>query len=405
MKERANAGRRELVEEAFESQLAAHCVAPRKDPDSGHLIRCGSRIGAVCPSCSALYRGDWARIVRSGMVDEEGRLVRGYRFLLVTLTAPSFGRVHSRIIGEEGLPKVCAPGACHRRHGKHDPQVGAPLDSVAYDFAGQMTFNQAMPRLFVNTVARWRRSLGVRLDFVAVTEPQLRCVTHLHALVRVPAGTECEDELIKSAREATRTTWDNATVRWGEQIDVQLIAAAEGTQSAVSTVRYLLKATAYTLKSIDTYTRRQSDMARQIGGFARYEFVCGPECGAWVCECCKVGEISQCEGQCSGPISPSRCKEVIHKRVSGSQKPITYSRGSKADGLPGWSLTGLTRTKLQQQRRDFRAASSDDANETDVSRNVEAALRRAERLRRQMESRKRIPSTETKSGRRVFRGA
>lgn len=68
------------------------CSRPVKTAD-GFLVRCGSRRVAVCPSGAEMVRGDWAAIARSGVFDPPAG--KRFRFYLLTLTAPSFGRVHS----------------------------------------------------------------------------------------------------------------------------------------------------------------------------------------------------------------------------------------------------------------------------------------------------------------------
>src|SRR5262245_61512112 len=60
------------------------------------FARCKNRRASVCPSCSQLYAGDTWRLVHAGIVGvDETLLLGGNPMVFVTLTAPSFGPVHS----------------------------------------------------------------------------------------------------------------------------------------------------------------------------------------------------------------------------------------------------------------------------------------------------------------------
>src|SRR4051812_23189017 len=69
-----------------------------REPD-GPLLKCGgNRREAVCPSCARTYRGDAFQLVASGMRGGKGvpETVTEHPMVFLTLTAPSFGPVHSR---------------------------------------------------------------------------------------------------------------------------------------------------------------------------------------------------------------------------------------------------------------------------------------------------------------------
>jgi replication initiator protein RepSA len=51
----------------------------------------------------------------------------------VTLTPPSFGRVHNRAFSSTGKALRCP---CGERHHEHDPRIGGPVDPDTYDYVG-----------------------------------------------------------------------------------------------------------------------------------------------------------------------------------------------------------------------------------------------------------------------------
>jgi uncharacterized Zn-finger protein len=86
-------GRRLLVD-ASTGRIVDHLDTA----DTGHPVgvRCRNRRGAVCPACSALYRLDAFHVFAAGLRGgkDTPALVADHPRLFVTLTAPSFGRVH-----------------------------------------------------------------------------------------------------------------------------------------------------------------------------------------------------------------------------------------------------------------------------------------------------------------------
>ncbi|MGH2941353.1 MAG: replication initiator [Solirubrobacteraceae bacterium] len=68
------------------------------EPDRALMVRCGNRREAWCPSCAYEYRGDMWQLVYAGLaggrrgVPESGA---GRPQVFATLTAPSFGAVHT----------------------------------------------------------------------------------------------------------------------------------------------------------------------------------------------------------------------------------------------------------------------------------------------------------------------
>jgi hypothetical protein len=119
-------------------------------------VACGNRREAVCPSCSAVYKRDARQLVRAGLAGGKGipETIAAHPCVFVTLTAPSFGPVHSRRTrGKTVLPcrprrdanaRRCPHGrdvSCPTRHVETDPWLGQPMCSDCYDYEAAVLFN------------------------------------------------------------------------------------------------------------------------------------------------------------------------------------------------------------------------------------------------------------------------
>src|SRR4051812_22657616 len=62
------------------------------------LVACGNRRATACPSCAETYRGDAWQLIAAGLSGGKGvpAEIADRPRVFVTLTAPSFGPVHSR---------------------------------------------------------------------------------------------------------------------------------------------------------------------------------------------------------------------------------------------------------------------------------------------------------------------
>ena len=117
---------------AWERQLAADCTCSHPiqlrsrtdmiDLGTGELaplygevsVACGNRREAVCPACSAVYKRDARQLVRAGLAGGKGipETITAHPCVFATLTAPSFGPVHSRRMrGKTALPCRSPPRA------------------------------------------------------------------------------------------------------------------------------------------------------------------------------------------------------------------------------------------------------------------------------------------------------
>jgi hypothetical protein len=245
-------------------------------------VACKDRRHIICPSCSYLYKLDAWILVSSGLVGGKGipEVVGAHPRLFVTMTAPSFGSVHT--IGANGRCVTrqregstrCLHGlatSCTEFHKEDDARLGSPLCSECFDFQGAVLWNAHVSRLWNNTVQLLRRSLAkvggvpqsnlkdlAQLHYLKVAEVQRRGLIHIHSVVRVD-GPEWIDAdppdwltagiLAKVIREAVKRTsavrLDGRTVRWGRILDVRdLGLTADDARKVASYVaKYSIKTT------------------------------------------------------------------------------------------------------------------------------------------------------------------
>ena len=238
----------------------------RTEPDGVAYLRCGNRRAAVCPSCSHEYQGDMWHLLYAGTaggIKDVPDTVGSHPLDFVTLTAPSFGRVHTT----RGPRRPChprhgrqatfcphgRPERCPRIHRDDDTDLGTPLCSECYDYAGQVAFNWHAPELWRRFTITLRRRLADRLaiprtqlcehvtvSFAKVAEFQRRGVVHFHALVRLdgpgdgyPAPAmpvtvaQLADAIRAAAAEANVSTepytrgGPNWELRFGAQLDIR----------------------------------------------------------------------------------------------------------------------------------------------------------------------------------------
>jgi len=178
-------------------------------------VACGNRREIVCPSCSQVYKRDARQLVRAGLAGGKGipETITAHPCVFATLTAPSFGPVHSRRMrGKTVLPcrprrdafaRRCRHGrdiSCPTRHVDGDPRLGQPMCGDCYDYTAAVLFNAYAAdlwRRFITYLPRHlARRLGItqkllrsvaRLRFVKVAEYQARGVVHFHAVIRLDA--------------------------------------------------------------------------------------------------------------------------------------------------------------------------------------------------------------------------
>jgi hypothetical protein len=215
--------------------------------------------------------------------------------VFATLTAPSFGPVHVRVVNSRnGKVRPChlrrhpqiapdgRPVLCTARHREDSRALGKPINPGAYDYAAHVVWNAFAGELWRRTtiaLGRAVRKLGESLDmklrvsYGKVAEYQARGVVHFHALLRLdlvdptdpdlvlppPPQISAADlgELFARAVAAARyttpvypltsTAW---TLTWGSQLDIRPVASsATGEITSEAVAAYLAK---YATKSTET---------------------------------------------------------------------------------------------------------------------------------------------------------
>jgi hypothetical protein len=261
-------------------------------PDGVLLIPCGNRRASRCPSCSDLYAGDAWQIVTAGLVGGLGLpdTVGTHPGLFVTVTAPSFGRVHTR--DKTAVVRTCTPrrgacphgrtAGCFARHEADDVRLGEPLCGDCYDYPGQVVWNAACARLWKRTCDLTRRRLAhllglserrcrelVRVTYLKVAEMQGRGAVHFHAVFRLDAASKDPSVYLPPPERVTgqllaaalrwavpRAEWPcpdprtpglEALARWGSQLDVRQLELAGGELDFGAVAGYLAK---YVTKSV-----------------------------------------------------------------------------------------------------------------------------------------------------------
>jgi hypothetical protein len=300
------------------------------------LVACGNRRSSRCPSCSTIYRGDAYALVRAGLVGDEERGVSpdvaGHPRVFATFTAPSFGRVHRRVVrGASTLPcraraneGTCSHGratSCRMRHQAEDAAVGQPLCRDCYDYEAAVLWNAHVTALWRRTtiymsrilaaragVSRTAVSAIARLSFAKVAEFQVRGLVHIHAVVRIDgpdqgsaapcwATSELLAEIVSQA--AARTSLRikgpagaDIELAWGVQLDVRAIQpSTDGKWSDARVAGYLAKYATKAAEKAGGADRRMrsgyeisqqpaSDHARammatawRLGGLAQYAYL------------------------------------------------------------------------------------------------------------------------------------
>lgn len=236
---------------------------------------CGNRREAVCPSCADRYRQDAYHLISAGLRGGKGipNTVIEHPMIFATLTAPSFGPVHTRALGADGKPRRCRPrrdkpvcehghpAFCNEIHGEDDPKLGQPICQECFDHGQAVLWNNHLGELWRRTTIYLPRKLAlmvgatqkqtrrwVRVSYVKVAEYQRRGLVHLHVVIRLDRAmpkerahdvrppeakftTELlEDALRAAAADVTVPVADElggGFLTWGEQLDVKHIGAGQ----------------------------------------------------------------------------------------------------------------------------------------------------------------------------------
>ena len=181
-------------------------------PDGVIYVPCGDRRANVCPACAETYRADTYQLIRAGLVGGKGvpETVAGHPVVFATLTAPSFGPVHTRTVNPRtGKVRPCRMRrditrcphgrqlVCTKRHTEDDPRLGRPICLDCYDHAAHVVWNGWAGELWRRTMITLTRALRqlerahdirLRVSYGKVAEYQRRGIVHFHALIRLDRG-------------------------------------------------------------------------------------------------------------------------------------------------------------------------------------------------------------------------
>jgi hypothetical protein len=287
------------------------------------FTRCNNRRAVACPSCSDLYARDTWQLVHAGLHGGHHDMpttVAEHPQVFATLTAPSFGAVHTtgddthskhsrrcHDPGRRGFSR-CRHGKplwCSTIHGDNDARVGQPLCDECYDYTGHVLFAWHAPELWRRFTIALRRLLdshlraigeparSVRINYVKVAEMQRRAIPHFHTVIRLDAppvpgepptapvsSITAADLAVLVQRAARAVTFtvtdperpghsDGRVLRFGTQTDTQPLEPTTGTgadyvaprRSGRSVATYLAK---YVTKSVAEFgvgIRRMSPLA------------------------------------------------------------------------------------------------------------------------------------------------
>jgi hypothetical protein len=232
-------------------------------------VRCGNRRASECPSCSRLYAADMFHLIRAGVTGGKTvpASVAAHPLIFATLTAPSFGAVHTGGRCHPGDPArrcphgrplhcgvVHADGANGRRSAG---LLGQPLCMDCYDYASHVVWQWFAPDLWRRFTIAMHRSLAHHLgipaanlsevatvQYAKVAEFQRRGAVHFHALIRLdgprttdgyaePPGSVTADHLANLVAESARSVQlhvpavdgDDLPRRlvFGRQLDVRIV--------------------------------------------------------------------------------------------------------------------------------------------------------------------------------------
>ncbi|GLY35243.1 replication initiation protein [Amycolatopsis sp. NBRC 101858] len=217
---------------------------------------CGNRRSGVCPACSDRYAADAFHLIRAGLIGGDKGIpttVGDRPRAFVTLTAPSFGPVHTARTTRNGKRRPCG---CGEYHHDDDTRTGAPLDPETYDYVGSVIWQAHAGVLWQRFTMRLRREIAkraglkarefteqARLSYGKVAEYQRRGLVHFHAVVRLdgpegavsPAPRWAHPDLLEDAVYAAAgavlvpAAYPDGTelsLTWGTQVDVRRIEPA-----------------------------------------------------------------------------------------------------------------------------------------------------------------------------------
>ncbi|MBW8487250.1 replication initiator [Actinomadura parmotrematis] len=276
-----------------------HRYTTTREPGGVLRVACKTRRASRCPSCAETYRADTYQLIRAGLAGGKGvpDSVTTHPAAFVTLTAPSFGTVHTRR-ESGGAVAPCHPRrnaapcphgvrlSCTVRHGADDPRLGTPLCPDGYDRTGTVLFNALAPELWRRFTLALRRRLAraagltlaelreqTTVSFAKVSEYQRRGLVHFHAVIRLdgPDGPASPPpawaafallaDAVRHAAPAVTATPPAApgvparSFAWGRQLDIRPITTT-GHLTDTAVAGYIAKYATKAAECVGTLDRR-----------------------------------------------------------------------------------------------------------------------------------------------------
>lgn len=316
--------------------LKQRLICQRMVDVNGVKRRCHSKDPSYCAGCAKIHTRHTKFIIWSGITEkwepsaQEIEIDGNHNLYFVTLTAPTFGKVH-RVDSSSNNPTPCT---CDKRqHVSTDTCASTPIDSSRYRYREQVLWNVWSNDLYRRTQEKLTRRLP-GAEMCSVREPQKRCVVHYHILVRVPANISRKKAMKELRRMRMHTVeHDGETYGWGRQMDVQRVET--DSENVAKAIWYISKLVGYTTKTIGVTVSGRSEEMDEFTKKLR-------EVGATV-KCHK----SNCKG--------SECTEKAHEDFGFHGHQFTQT--------DGWSFSGLTYKSLQEEMQAYaeaKAAESDD---------------------------------------------
>jgi hypothetical protein len=287
----------------------------RKDGSKG-TARCNSRDPRKCFYCSELNRLEMKILIGSGCNESAkfgvtSEMLAGFNIFWDTLTAPSFGRCHLVPATAKSPLRTCG---CGDVHSATSPLKGVPIDR--YDRRAAVEWNSKSSGLIEITFRKLKRRFP-ELEFAIVREYQARGSIHIHFLLRLPKTIPVEDAVAEINK--LRLVKSNG-ITWGRQSSG---AEVLGEQGSADAVRYMSKVVGYSAKAQGLYDRVSPERMRHYDLMSKHAKT--------------LPHTSKCD--------PSNCLSTAHRNLGFKGHIFTMS--------DGWSLVGLNRKVLADQRREW----------------------------------------------------
>jgi len=295
-------------------------------------IACKTRRASRCPACAEVYRADTYQLIRAGLTGGNGipATVATHPCVFTTLTAPSFGAVHTHR-ENNGNVLACRPRrnggtcphgrrlSCGDKHSRDDARLGEPLCPECYDYTGAVLFNAHAAVLWRRFTITLRRTLArqagltnkafaaqVRVSYAKVAEYQRRGVVHFHAIIRLdgPTGptttppTWATPALLTAAiHQAARAVTvkmpaapglPSRTLTWGRELDTRPITTT-GDLTDAKVAAYVAKYATKAAECTGTLDRRVSSSERLASLPVR------DHARRHIAECFRLGKLPELE--------------------------------------------------------------------------------------------------------------